>query len=342
MARSTSRLCIVCACFLFVSSLAAGQVSPKSTADTDSPMQVYENMAYGWWVSYPKGWKVDDSKPQFVLIQSPDQKGHCGIHTAGVQFKTAAEFADLILTGRETHFGDVKSLFRKPVRLPSGLSGIESLADIQGIGRSRQIFAVVDGTGYIVDCETEVPDWEEMAPSFEQVIRSFSIPNLAALTDADTAPPQTFTHPRHEWSIAYPGGWKVDTSDPDGVALLRHDGKEVPDTVDYAGCRVMSRAVQASSLEDFADGALRRNAEGMQEDGIQVRVVSRKSITLSNGITGIDVMREMSSGGKSRNVFILTDGMSYIVDCETSARMWDTLAPLFEQILHSFTVEKRP
>jgi len=307
-----------------------------------SPMATYNNALYGWSVSYPEGWKVEDSKPEFVLIQSPDQRGHCGIHTVGVEFKTAAEFADFMLTAREKHFRNVKSLLRQPVKLPSGLTGIESLADIQATGRSHQVFAVVDGTGYIVDCEANITDWGKTASLFERVIRSFSISNLAALTDADAAPTRTFSHPRHPWSIAYPSGWKLDASDPERVGILRQDSRELPDGADYAGCVVMSRpGTQFTSLDDFADSSLRRNVDSMQEDGIQVRASSRKNIPLPNSVAGIEVMREMSNGGRSRVVFILADGMSYILDCETSVRMWDTLAPVFDKTINSFTVEKK-
>ncbi len=302
-----------------------------------APLVTYNSATYGWSVSYPKGWKVDDAKPEFVLVRAPDKSGHCGIHTAGVKYKTASEFADFMLSEREKHFGDVKSLLRQPAKLPSGLSAIESLADIQAKGRSHQLFVVESGTGYIVDCETNIPNWGNLAPLFERVIRSFSVPNLTELTEADTAPLRTFAHPRHSWSIAYPGGWKLDFRDPGEVSITR------PNSFAHAGCETHSRPVaQSTALEDFADSSLRRNAESLQKEGVQVRVTSRKNISLPKGVTGIEVIREISGGGRSRVVFVLADGMSYILDCQTDVRMWDIIAPLFEQIISTFTLEKKP
>lgn len=156
--------------------LSPAGIGPQTAAS--SPLATY-NAPYGWSISYPPGWKVDDSQPGFVLIQPADQRGHCGVHTAGVEFKTAVELADFILLAREKHFGNVKSLSRQAVKLPSGLSGIESLADIQATGRSQQFFAVVGKTGYIVDCEANISDWGQMAPWFDRMIRSFRNPEAA-------------------------------------------------------------------------------------------------------------------------------------------------------------------
>jgi hypothetical protein len=315
----------------------------QPTAQAPPPLVTYNSAMYGWSASYPKGWKVDDSKSEFVLVQAPDKSGHCGFHTAGIEdkFKTAEAWADFMLSAREKHFGNVKSLMRQPVKLPSGLSAIESLADIQATGRSHQLFVVAGGEGYIVDCETEIPNWRKLALLFERVLRSFNVPNLTELTEADTAPARTFHNPKHPWSLIYPGGWELNASDPGEVNISR------PNSFAYAGCRINSRSGAQSALDDFADSSLRRNAESQQKRGVQVRATSRKNISLPKGVTGIEVLREMkevkavSGDGRSRVVFILADGMSYILECETDVRMWDTLAPLFDQIISSFSLEKK-
>jgi hypothetical protein len=320
-------------------------IRPDGSTDAPAAMVTYKSAFYGWSVSYPKGWKVDDSIPEFVQIHPPDKQGLCGIHTKGVEdlFKTAELFADFILAARRKQFGDVQSLMLKPVKLPGGLSAIESLADIQATGRSHQIFVVAHGAGFGVDCEAEIPNWGKLGPLFERVIRSFDVPNLTELTEADSAPPRTFAHPRHPWSIAYPGGWKLEQHDADVVSISR------PDSFAYAGCGIYSKPnAQSTSLEDFADSVLRRSAEDSEKVGVHVSATSRRNVSLSGGVTGLEVIREMrvkdktSGDARSRAVFVVADGMGYILDCRTDARMWDTLAPLFEQIISSFTLQKKP
>ena len=150
------------------------------------------------------------------------------------------------------------------------------------------------------------------------------------------APLRVYRNPAFPWSIGYPEGWKLGANDAGQVQFTRATSG------DEAACSVFAVPVQFHTVDDFANFWLTQSARHMEGQGIRVRRTGRTHILLAQDITGVSVLTEISDKGKSRSVFVLANGVGYTIDCETSWRSWDLLAPLFEQILTSFNVEVKP
>ncbi len=143
--------------------------------------RLYTNPIYRWSISYPANLKVKSSDPGFVEIYSPAPEGLCGIHSSrGVlPFKTVDEFTDSTLVNAERFFKDRGKLFailaRRRISLPNNIIGNDVLTEIGPGGRSRRIYVLAEGEVFVMDCETYVKNWERLEPTFDRIIRSFTL-----------------------------------------------------------------------------------------------------------------------------------------------------------------------
>ncbi len=141
--------------------------------------RLYTNSTYRWSISYPPNWTVDDKDPTFVRILSSEDNAQCGIHSGSVRFKTVDEFTDFMLahTGQtlaEKGFMSI-ILAQRRISLPNDIIGNDVLVDILPGGKSRRIFSLADGQGYIINCETAAKNWGKLEPFFERIISSFTL-----------------------------------------------------------------------------------------------------------------------------------------------------------------------
>lgn len=139
----------------------------------------YVNPIYGWSVSRPRSWNVNDGDPSFVRILSSEGNALCGIHSGSVRFETLDEFTDFMLQQTERLLkqrGLVPLVSaRRRISLPNGISGNDMLVDVHIGGRSRRIFVLVHGRGYALECETHAKNWAMREATFDAIMRSFTL-----------------------------------------------------------------------------------------------------------------------------------------------------------------------
>jgi hypothetical protein len=168
--------------FLLVGTLSLIGCGPHYCKPLDNPRsgeQWCTNSTYHWSISYPPSWTVDDKDPTFVRFLSSPDNALCGIHTQSVPFKTVDEFTDFILDQAEKSLKQrgVMSLIlsRRQISLPNNIVGNDVFVNLLPGGASRRIFVLVDGQGFVVDCETYVANWRKLEHSYDQIISSFTV-----------------------------------------------------------------------------------------------------------------------------------------------------------------------
>ena len=142
-----------------------------------------------------------------------------------------------------------------------------------------------------------------------------------------------YTNASWRWTISYPAGWTIDSSDP---ALVR-----IRSAPENALCSINSGPVDRfNTVNEFTDFMLANDVRFFRENGQSFVVVARRRITLPNGIVANDVLAEIGPGGRSRRIHVLIDGRGLAVDCETYTKNWTRLEPSYQRVIGSFTVSK--
>ena len=164
-------------CILIAAVTAAHAQEPsKAARDT----RTYVNSAWRWSVSYPAQWTVDAADPAAVRIRFAERNALCSIMSGPMdRFSSAEELADFMLANDEQFFRDKKQRFtiieRRRITLPNRIAGSDVLAEIGPGQRSRRIYALADGRGFAIDCETSTKNWETVEAQYQQVIASFNV-----------------------------------------------------------------------------------------------------------------------------------------------------------------------
>jgi hypothetical protein len=150
--------------------------------------------------------------------------------------------------------------------------------------------------------------------------------------DPGAAGGQTYSHPAYRWSVSYPAGWKLDASNPAGVRLLAPDGSAL--------CGIHSAEVRFRTLEEHVDFSLAHSEKYFKERGVMLTGTGKRPLPLPNDIAGIEVITDMSNGGRSRRVYAFTEPVGYVIDCETYTGSWEKFEPVFARIIASLTFRK--
>lgn len=145
---------------------------------------------------------------------------------------------------------------------------------------------------------------------------------------------QTYTSPVYGWSISYPGGWAINSSNPAFVQLQTGQGTGA------ALIGIQSATVNFTSLSDFVEFMLAFSERSLKEQGKTMAVISRSLMSLPNNVTAADVVTELGPGGKSHQVFVLIDKQAFVINAETYVGSWEIFSQNFDQIIRSFTVKK--
>ena len=179
----------------------------------------------------------------------------------------------------------------------------------------------------------------QLPTSTKELLREITAPSKPTTgtpPDTESTATRVYQNPSFPWSVTYPDGWTLNLTSPGQLQILH------PGPGDQAGCSFFSVAVQFTSVDEFSNFWITQADQDMKRRGIGVRRGTKQSITLPNQIVGVSVTTEILAGGRSRSVFVLADGVGYMMDCETSAKSWDRFATSFERIINSFTIEKKP
>lgn len=147
--------------------------------DLTAAQRSYTQPVYRWSVTYPADWRLDSANPDFVRLLSPEGRGLCGIHSGAVRFKTVDDFTGFMEASYADSFKargvTVRSSPRQKIFLPNKVVGNDVVTDILSGGRSRRVYVVGGGMGYVTDCETYMKDWRAVEPSFARILSSFTL-----------------------------------------------------------------------------------------------------------------------------------------------------------------------
>ncbi len=147
----------------------------------------------------------------------------------------------------------------------------------------------------------------------------------------DSLSDNVYSNTVYKWPIRYPADWIVDSSNPASVKIQ-------PGVSGVALVSIHSGAVRFTVLDDFVDYTLAYNEADFKQKGQTLVVITRKSLPLPNGISAIDVIKEIRPGGKTHDVFALVGNQGFIITAETYIEKWDTFSSDFDRILESFTI----
>jgi hypothetical protein len=112
---------------------------------------------------------------------------------------------------------------------------------------------------------------------------------------------KTYTNASWRWSISYPAGWAMDSSDP-GFVRIRSVAQN-------ALCGIHSGPVDRfNTADEFTDFMLAHDERFFRDKGQKFVILARRRITLPNAIVGSDVLAEIGPGGRSRRIHVLADG----------------------------------
>ena len=161
---------------LAVSHLAVSGWSQQSSKD-----QAYTNPVYRWSVSYPPDWVLDSQNPASVKIRplADVPFGLVGIRSIAFSKDRLGlsldDFITLLISG-EARTPGFRILSRTSTTLPGGVPAVEivNVLGVGTVGKSRKLYAIVDGTGFVINAETYLDSWPAMESYFERIIRSFT------------------------------------------------------------------------------------------------------------------------------------------------------------------------
>lgn len=135
---------------------AGGPTSGEVVIDP-SQLETYSSESYPYSIGYPAGWTVDASNPTDVRIEpSTGFALEQIIATEGVSGVTVDTFVSRLVEVFKQQFNTYRVTNRQNVTLPNGNPGVVldvTIADPAFPGvtiRGKYLFAVVDGTAYIV------------------------------------------------------------------------------------------------------------------------------------------------------------------------------------------------
>ena len=141
-------------------------------------------------------------------------------------------------------------------------------------------------------------------------------------------------NPRYGWSVTYPDGWRVDAANPDDVRLNAPDGS--------AQCGIHGAAVRFETVAEYAEFMVAFNEKYFGARGVRLKTSGGRLLALANDVAAIDVLTDMSNGGRSRRIYVVSRPLGFIVDCETLASNWEKVEPVFARVIASLTFPKKP
>lgn len=141
----------------------------------------------------------------------------------------------------------------------------------------------------------------------------------------------SYANPAYSWSISYPIDWMIDKTDQGNVRVFHKKD---------ALCGVYSASVAFKALDEFTDYMEDGHAQRLLDKGLLSVLLSRQNISLPNEVVGNDVLSDLVPGGRSRRVYILTNGRGFAIDCEAAAKDWGKVESSYDLIIKSFALGK--
>jgi len=114
---------------------------------------------------------------------------------------------------------------------------------------------------------------------------------------------------RYGWWVAYPRDWQLDAANPSNVRIRA--GAELQGLISFAD--------QHKSLT----------------------FISKRSMTLPNGIEALEVVDEIASNGHSREIDVRIGEHVFVdIDAESYSEAWPAVESPFSRIIYSFTIRR--
>jgi hypothetical protein len=144
-----------------------------------------------------------------------------------------------------------------------------------------------------------------------------------------------YVNPAYKWSVSYPRNWVLDSRD---LALVK---LEPSSQLPWGLVGIRSEDAAGRSLEEYTEAFLDKWNRGLRRQGSSARVLSQQHRQLLDGTPTVEVVHRLGAGrmGQSRKLIALRDGRGLVIDAETFLEAWPVLAPYFEWIISSFTVQ---
>ena len=144
-----------------------------------------------------------------------------------------------------------------------------------------------------------------------------------------------YRNPVYKWSLSYPRDWPLNSQDVGFVKL------EPSSKLPRGLVGVHSEDAGGRSLEEYTGAYLDRWNRGMERQGSTVRVLSQQRRQLVDGTPTVEIVHRLGTGrmGQSRKLITVRDGRGLVIDAETFLEAWPVLAPYFDWMFSSFTVQ---
>ena len=177
----------------------------------------YTNETGGYAISLPGSWTIDDADPFGVVMFSADDLLLFEIFPVDTYTIDSDEVADDVVALRTGSYGEAVELGRSEITTATGVVGELIILEFEGTVDYCQFtlleYLVIDDP-YTYDVVATVcsEDLIGQTDLIGELLDSFAL--LSPIT-GDVG--NTYTNPRHDYSILLAEGWTVDDSDPDAV-----------------------------------------------------------------------------------------------------------------------------
>jgi hypothetical protein len=167
---------------LWLGLAAPGMAQGVAPAQGGMAPERYANTAFGWSISYPAGWTVDASTPEFVRISRPGMAlvGVRSVCNSDGRTLNLDEVTDQLLGGMEQSVQRAGQTFgivtRGSISLAGNIPARDTIIELGPGGRSRIVSALVGNCLFMVNAETYAPMWAQVEGDFDEMIRSWSFP----------------------------------------------------------------------------------------------------------------------------------------------------------------------
>ena len=154
--------------------------TPPEDGEVTPPDEVYSSSVYGWSISYPGDWIVDDTDPASVRIELADL-ALVGISCGTVAYDSLDDFIDFALAHDEDYSKEMGLTYevvaREEVTLSNGIPAVRVTTEIGPGGKSCRLYVFVDSQAFMVDAETYTFMWPVVYPDFDRMLASFTVEN---------------------------------------------------------------------------------------------------------------------------------------------------------------------
>ena len=143
-----------------------------------------------------------------------------------------------------------------------------------------------------------------------------------------------YENPVHHWVIAYPAGWAVDSQNVGFVQITP------PDSLAKGVFGIHTGPVRVATADVLVDAVVK----AQEASGAGLRILKRRVVHLADSVRAIELETELGIGvvGRSRRLFVVRNGMAYVIDAETYRDSWPAVEAHYARMIESFRLPPSP